>query len=264
MKYLIPLLAFFLSCSLSTFAQRGFNAGVSAMFNNSWILNQNNFETLDQCNAIAKSELAYRFKFGYSVGAVLGYNFNRKYGLQTSINYNKAGQRYKDTFQPGATCPDPYTVERIVDLRYIQIPLHFKYKFDAGKNFRMYTLVGPQIGFLTGVKEEVTILGEKRTDLTDPNEKFNKFDWGVSIGAGTEYFFTENLYVNLGLMAYYGIADANGARIKQLEWFSKNDVSYQSSHNFRVGLIVGVHYLFSSSGPFKDKGDKPVVPGTTN
>lgn len=258
--------AIILSASVSTYAQRGFNVGATAIFSNSWILDQNNFETLDQCDAIARSELAYKFTLGYNVGITYGYNFNKRFGIQSAIYYTKAGQKYEDTFNPGPTCPNPYHVIRKVDLRYIQFPLHFKVKFDAGKNFRMYTLLGPQFGALLSATETVNINDVERTDLTSEDEKFRKFDWGVSLGFGTEYFITKNIYANFGLITYYAIGDLNGEKIKDVEWFSKNDVKYRSSHNFRVGLSVGIHYLFDMSNPFggKDKNDGEVVPGQTN
>lgn len=247
-------------------AQRGINVGVTAIFSNSWILDQNNFETLDGCDAIARSEMAYRFTFGYSAGLTYGYNFNKRLGLQSAIYYSRAGQKYDDTFHPGASCPDPYHVVRNVDLRYLQFPLQLKVKFNAGKKFRMYTLLGPQFGTLLAASERVIINDVERTDLTDPDDKFHKFDWGVTLGAGTEFFFTESLYANFGFITYYAISDLNGDKIKDVEWFSKNDVKYRSSHNFRVGLSIGVHYLFNMQNPFggDKKNEAPVVPGQTN
>lgn len=248
------------------YAQKGFNVGATAIFSNAWILDQNNFETLDQCNAIARSELAYKFTFGYNVGLTYGYNFNKRFGVQSAIYYARAGQKYEDTFNPGPTCPNPYHVVRVVDLRYLQFPVHFKVKFKAGKKFKMYTLLGPQFGALISASETVTINDLERTDLTSPDDKFHKFDWGVSLGAGTEYFFTENMYANIGFITYYAIGDLNSDKIKNVEWFSKNDVKYRSSHNFRVGISVGIHYLFDMSNPFggKEKDGGPVVPGQTN
>ena len=254
---------FILFVALGVQAQRGFNIGFTSLYNFSYILNQNNYETLDQVSVISDSELAYDLKFGYCLGASGGFNFNRKYGIQASILYTKAGQNYEDTFRPGPPYPDPYHVIRQVDLTYLQIPVHFKYKFNAGENFRMYVMAGPAIGFLLRAEETVIINGEQRTDLTDPYDKFNHFDWGVSLGAGTEYFFTKYLYASLGFGTYFGIADMNGRQIKDLEWFSKNDVSYAPSHNFRLGLNVGIHLFISKEDPFSKKKES-VNPGRTN
>lgn len=263
MKKLLITTLFVICLAGATMAQRGFHIGFTSIYNFSYILNQNNYETLDQVPVISKSELAYNLKFGYNLGLSTGYNFNRKYGIQAEILYNLAGQNYEDTFQPGSPYPNPYHVVREVNLRYLQIPLFFKYKFDAGQNFRMYTLVGPTIGFLLSAEETVIINDEERTDLSDPYDKFNHFDWGVSLGAGTEYFFTKYLYLNVGFRTYFGIADMNGPKIKDLEWFSKNDVSYAPSHNFRVGLNVGLHLLISPDNPFGKKTE-PIEPMQTN
>lgn len=245
-------------------AQKGFHVGVSAIFNSSWILNQNNFETLDQCSVIASSELAYTFTFGYNAGLSFGYNFNKKYGIQSGLLFNKAGQLYDDTFNPGAAaCVNPYVVSRKVRLYYLQFPVYFKYKFDAGKHFRMYSLIGPIFAARVGATESVVINGVERTDLLSTDQKFNRFDWGVSLGVGSEYFFTSNLYLNFGLVTYFGVSDLNGPTIKEVEWFSKNDVSYQKSHNFRAGIHLGVNYLFGAGNTFGGK-ESTVIPGQTN
>jgi len=47
------------------------------------------------------------------------------------------------------------------------------------------------------------------------------------------------------------LTDINGKQIQQEEWFSKNDVSYQRSINFRAGLNIGLVYIIPRNGsPF--------------
>ena len=48
------------------------------------------------------------------------------------------------------------------------------------------------------------------------------------------------VYLTAGLHLYYGFLDVNGKAIKDLEWFSKNDISYRRSDNFRGGIQLGV------------------------
>lgn len=241
----------------SVLAQRGVRLGATYNPSAVFIVKQNNYETLDGCAVISRSELDYKAKWGYTVGGIVGFNFNKSLGLYSGIRYVRTGQNYEDTFNPGTQfCPSPYHVVREVDLRYLRVPLMFQYTLSfKNPKFKMYTEIGPYIGWLKSANETVVINDVERTDLTPTIDKFNKMDVGVSFGVGGEYFITRSFYLSLGLATDFGITDMNGTAVKDLEWFSKNDVGYLKSHNFNAGLSIGVHYIFNpgASNPFKKK-----------
>lgn len=252
-KILAYTIALFM-VSTTTYAQRGLHIGVTVAPSAVFIVNQNNYETLDQVPIISRSELDYTAKWGYTAGVVLGFNFNRHWGLQSGVRYVRTGQNYEDTFNPGQGYPSPYHVVREVDLRYIRVPLVGRYKFDfRNKKFKMYTTLGPYVGWLLKASESVVINDVPRTDLTPTKDKFNGFDFGVSAGVGGEYFVIPSVYLSLGLALDYGFLDMNGKAIKDREWFSKNDVSYQKSQNLNAGISLGVHYILNpgSQNPFR-------------
>jgi hypothetical protein len=257
MKKTIILLTISLLISFVGYAQRGLHIGLTIAPSSVFIVNQNNFETLDRVSVISRSELDYKLKWGYAAGLQLGFNFNKHFGLQSGVGYVRTGQNYEDTFNPGAPYPTPYNVVRKVDLRYIRVPLTFQYKFHFNNTkFKMYTSIGPYFGWLLSASESVTLNDTVRTDLTPAIEKFNSLDIGMSLGVGGEYFITKNIYLNMGLAIDYGFTDMNGKAVKNLEWFSKNDVGYKKSNNFNAGLSMGIHYIFNpgASNPFKKKG----------
>jgi hypothetical protein len=257
MKKTTILLAITLLISSVGYAQRGFNIGLIIAPSTVFIVNQNNYETLDRVPVISRSELDYKAKWGYTAGLVLGFNFNKHLGVQTGVRYVRTGQNYDDTFNPGAPWPTPYHVVRKVDLRYVRLPIALRYKFNfKNPDFKMYTSIGAYFGWLVSASESVTLNDTVRTDLTPPKSKFNKLDVGVSVGVGGEYFATKNIYLSLGLAIDYGFTDMNGSAIKDLEWFSKNDVGYKKSNNFNAGLSVGIHYILNpgATNPFKRKG----------
>ncbi|MDX2001256.1 MAG: porin family protein [Chitinophagales bacterium] len=259
----LSLILLISGASLWSNAQNGFHIGSTSTFGGSWILNQNNYETLEGCAVISKSELGYRFKFGYNLGVQMGYNFNNRIGIVWAVTYNQAGQNYEDTFNPGAAfCPDPYHVVRKIDLKYLQVPLYFKYTFGPyGKRIQYYGMLGPQLGIMLKPTETVVINGVEKTDLQSANLKFHDFDFGLALGAGADIYLNQHIYFEIGALTYLG-TDINGNYVRNLEWFSKNDVGYQSSHNFRLGLDVGIHYLFNKTAenPFKKKEGVPIPP----
>jgi hypothetical protein len=154
-------------------------------------------------------------------------------------------------------------VVREVDLSYLRVPLTFRYKFPLrNKDFKIYTSAGLYAGWLLQASETVVVNGFNRTDLTPTKEKFDAVDMGMNIGFGAEYFLSPSLFLSLGIASDFGLLDMNGAAIKDLEWFSKNDVGYKISRNFNAGVSIGVHYIFNpgSQSPFNKKGDKGGAP----
>ncbi len=254
MKKLLACIIALSFIAAHSYAQRGLHIGATIAPSAVFIANQNNYETLDQVPVISRSELDYTAKWGYTAGLVLGFNFNKHWGIQSGVRYVRTGQNYEDTFNPGQGYPTPYNVVREVDLRYIRLPLAVKYKFHfKNEKFKMYTTLGPYFGWLLKASESVVINDVPRTDLTPTEDKFNHFDLGASFGVGGEYFITKNLYMNLGLALDYGFLDMNGKAIKDREWFSKNDVEYNTSQNFNAGISIGVHYIINpgADNPFR-------------
>jgi opacity protein-like surface antigen len=220
--------------------QKGLHAGFRAGISSAWILPQNNARTLEDYPDIAKSELAYKLKFGYNFGGVLGYNFNNNYGFQTEFLYEKTGQDYEDNFTPQA---GPLNAIRNIDLSYLSIPVLFKYTSKNKENIKAYGLIGPQFGYLLRAKETVILNSVEKIDNIKAFDKFRHFDGGLGIGGGVDMFFMQNFYLNIGIYTYFGLSDINSDEIRN--FISKNDNQYQGSKNFRGNLNIGFHYLFS-------------------
>lgn len=242
MKAKICVFAVLLCCGSinNMYAQKGIHVGFGTAITSAWIINQNNAKTLEDYPDISKSELAYKIKFGYRFGGIVGYNFKNHYGLQFQINYEKTGQNYEDNFSPFG---GPLNVVRNVDLTYVSIPFLFKYISRKGHNVKAYGMAGPQINFLLKASEVVILNGTEKIDSLSANDKFNAFDFGFGIGGGADIFLKQNFYFNVGLYSYIGISDINSEAVKS--FISKNDNAYKGSKNFRGGLSVGFHYMFT-------------------
>ncbi len=245
--------------TIGGYAQKGFHLGVSGTFSSTWILNQNNYGTLEpfKQSYVKQSEMDYLATWGGNAGVVLGYNFTNNLGLQAEVQYNVTGQKYKDNFEGPAIVPvdtgmlslgsatERVEVTRVIKLSYLQIPLMFKVITKKGKKVKFFFCIGPQIGFRTAASEQVKLeeIPYDRLALP-PSEKFKTVDIGLAMQLGVVVFATDYLFVDIGLSTYGGLNDLNGKKLKALDWYSKNDVAYQKSYNFRAGLMAGVHYLF--------------------
>jgi hypothetical protein len=234
-------------------AQKGFHIGASGTFNSAWILNQNNYGTLGpfQLGVVRSSEMNYKLTWGGNAGIVLGYNFKKNWGIQTEIQYNITGQKYEDNFEGPATIPEGtftgrVNVKRDIRLSYLQIPLLAKFICSKGRTAKFFMCLGPQVGVRLTAREEVRIANYiYLPDSLDynPKQKFQTIDVGIALQLGTEIYVTDHLYFDVGLSVYGGLYDINGNALRNLDWYSKNDVNYQKSYNFRGGLMVGLHYI---------------------
>ncbi len=263
LRFLIAVLFF----ASSVRAQEGFHIGVNGAFNASFILNQNNYGTLAPFSQppVKQSELAYIFTPGGNAGINLGYNFKRDWGVEAHLLYNKAGQHYEDDMSGPAVLPqgtfgtpgnNRVKVKRNIDFQYLQIPVLVKYSV-GDKLTKFYVSAGPVIGTRLTAKENVNIAGYDY--LPDSikfttNEKFSPIDFGFALNFGVEIWFKEAWFINIGLHSFCSILDINGKKMREVDYYSKNDIEYQQSRNFYTGLNVGVNYLFNKNKVKPDKG----------
>lgn len=236
------------------FAQKGFHIGASGTFSSTFIYTQNNYGTLAPFTkgVVRVSEMDYKLTWGGSGGIVLGYNFNSWAGLQAEIQYNSTGQKYEDNFIGPAVIPEGtfgsdverVNVTRNIRLSYLRIPIMAKFNTNKGHVAKFYGALGPQIGIRTSAKEKVTIAGYDYDALAfTSDQKFQRVDVSIALQLGVELYATDHLYFNIGISGFAGLYDINGKVLKQLDWYSKNDVSYKKSYNANAGLVVGVHYI---------------------
>lgn len=256
MKKLYAIAALLSFCAY-TYAQTGFDIGVSGTFNSSWIYTQNNYGTLAPFqNAIIRtSEMDYLPTWGGNGGLSIGYNFNRFVGAKVEVQYSTAGQKYEDNFEGPAIIPqdtfgspsERVNVKRQIKLSYVQIPVMVKVMTKKGRVAKFFAALGPQFGFRTFAQENVQVANYEYTYSPianfSPKDKFKSVDVGIALQFGTDIYATDHLYIEVGLNVYQGLTDINGKKLRDLGWYSQNDVEYHKSYNARFGLMVGVHYI---------------------
>lgn len=222
LSVLIILSCIFLSANLK--AQSGFHAGIHAGYNVVGIFDPETYGAPDY---------EYKPKYGFLVGAALGYDFVSFIGIQTELNYAKMGHDVKKDYPSGES------ILREIDFDYIQIPLMAKVRLGGG-DVRYYLLFGPQFSFLTKASIYSTETAEVVTDAIE-NGNFKKNDFGLSLGTGADILLVDNLFINAGLRFYYGLSDINTD--DPAFWQNKTKIN-EFSNNGYGGLDVGIHYYF--------------------
>jgi hypothetical protein len=225
----------------------------------------------------------YVFTWGGQVGADIGYNFSKRFGIDFQPSFSWAGQTYDDNFtgpvaaianpnqgtgQPqyipdpsvvanpvNPSNPTPYfsgtyayvNVRREVKFTYLQFPLYAKFQTHIGDIANYYLMLGPQINYRESASETIWVnyWQYRYPNELSPDQKFQKIDYGIAFNTGVDIYATDWMYFNIGLAGFYAINDLNGDALKDLGWFDKNHVSYQPSHNFYLGLHAGVHFYIT-------------------
>jgi len=132
-------------------------------------------------------------KSGYHVGAFAEIRFN-KFAIQPEVYYSSEGGKWNTTVNNG-------TVEHDFNLKYVNVPLMFKYYLTNGIAIE----AGPQAGFLTEKNM-------KFADLDPDSAKFNDFDFSVNVGLSI------NLPLHLMLSARYNAGLTNVVDHPDVDW----------------------------------------------
>ncbi len=290
-KFKITLIVFMSFLTLTTSAHRkmkrlyfdgmmrtGLHIGVQGSLNSTWILQQNNYNTLNlfYIPIVRQSEMDYVFTWGGQVGGNIGYNFKKRWGIEFHPSFSWAGQTYDDnftgpvaavynstsnTFSPdpnvvanpvNPTNPNPYfsgtykyvNVRREVKFTYLQFPIYAKYQTHIGDIASYYLMLGPQFNYRESASENIWVNHSlyKYPNELGVDQKFQKVDYGISLNTGVDIYATDWMYFNIGIVSFIALNDLNGDVLKQLGWYDKNHVSYQESRNFYIGLHGGIHF----------------------
>ena len=223
--------------------EKTFEVGLQGGYNNTWIINQNNY---------GLPELDYEIYWGGGFNLQAGYNFTNEMGIFTEIGMTSTGQEYKGNML------DYDVVSRIIDMKYLNVPIFFKYTVGEG-TARFRFLVGPQFSFLQKAEQPTYTLDgvdissipeyqdwEMSNGKTvnvgqeDIKERFNSMDVSIVIDLGADIFLMKDvLYLSAAARLYYGLIDINAT-----DYQVKNfDGNYDPSHNAGGGLYVGIHYI---------------------
>lgn len=171
---------------------------------------------------------------GFMMGFTARYIEEKHFGIIAEVNFEQRG--WKETFEGY-----DYAYQR--RLSYVQIPILTHIYFGSNK-FHGFFNAGPEVAFLLG---ESTSANFDYTDVKSiPDfpttnrytEQFtlkakNKFDYGISAGAGIEFIARNKSSYNLEARFYYGLRDVFSNHKKD---------PFAGSSGMALMLTLGYHY----------------------
>ena len=173
----------------------------------------------------------------------------------TEFQLSLQGQKYKDKQSwDGNTFT---IVERDINLKYLNIPVFFKYMFGT-QSTQFRVLVGPQFGILIDAEQEYLRDGKRvKTyitdnegndfDVTDPNinDRIEPLDIGIVLDVGADISLSDKFYINAGLRFNYGFMDINAEPYQIINYKQE---PYEPSNNLWGGLYLSINYRWDVEG----------------
>ena len=213
--FAVLLIIFFTTC----YAHAQFNFGVRAGFNCTKIWHGESISTI--------------MKSGLLFGAVAEYSVNNKFSITSGIIFATQGYKNLSTVSwDGIDNGGTNKVKDVINLNYIQIPIHVRYKPDN----RLLLWAGPYFGFAVGGKEKSKWFedGKKKHVFVhrlkfggDDYSNYRIFDFGLNVGIAKQF---SNIQVGL---------EGNNSLISITKSSTYNN---DSAYNF--GIALSVTYMF--------------------
>lgn len=171
---------------------------------------------------------------GMTVGFTARYMEEKHFGIIAEVNLEQRG--WKELFEG-------YDYQYSRQLTYVQIPVLTHIYFGSNK-FHGFFNAGPEMGFLIG--EKISANFDYKNIVTIPEfpkvnrntEQFtlktkNKFDYGISAGAGIEMIAKNKSSFNLEGRFYYGLRDVFSNHKKD---------TFSASSSLSIMVTLGYHY----------------------
>ncbi len=132
-------------------------------------------------------------------GILLGFNLTPNVGFQGEIDYYKVKQKFVD-----------HNLDRIVDIKYINIPVLLSLNTGKGKPINLNFVMGPQFGFNAGTNFSSS--GSDSADSLKAVFAVKKGDIGFAYGAGLEFALNaaHTARFDIGYRGFYGFVDTDG------------------------------------------------------
>jgi hypothetical protein len=209
--------------------------GGGGNFNSTWIVHQNTY---------GEPLMKYQFTPSYAVNANIGLDFSPHWGVKMELGYTLLGQKYKDT-QYGLPA------NRTIDLNYFLLPVMLKFR-AGGEKTKFYAMAGPELGLLLSASQvyqrngvDAPVFNNPQAGPIDVSQKsitnrYTKAAGDIRLDLGVELTPSKHFMIDIGLSSAYSITDLNAP-----SWRLLNDTGhYNISHDFYVGLNLGLNYMF--------------------
>jgi hypothetical protein len=145
-------------------------------------------------------------KFGFNIGLAADYEFQPDMAIQTGLFFSSKGAKVTREY-------NSVSGEFKQNLNYLQLPVHFAYKYEVMPATRLVFHAGPYIAYGVGGKSEITSGSVSITNdkvFGDEDYQYKPFDAGLGLGVGAELGqFLLDLGWDMGLVNISRIDDGN-------------------------------------------------------
>jgi hypothetical protein len=198
-----------------------FEVGFITSFGNSWLFNNDVKNGLN-----SKSLIKNNLSTGYSIGSIIGYNFNKKSGVELGYDFYSVHKQGYDFYYQGRL------VDNDIRLKQQKASLVYKFRFNDNDNNKRNFLIKTGLFFAHSTKERLLMDGIENNS----NSSFDTFNYGLNLGAGIEH--------NLSKFKFeYGVKTEIG-----FHNITANTVNLPKKFDYATTYIlagyVSVRYLF--------------------
>ena len=226
--------------SLSANAQKGSEVSLYYLPENTHISTNNQDKNLKN-----------KFSLAGGGGISYTYNFTDKIGIQIGGVYTSHNQKWKAHINNSPS----YDWKGKKRLDYFNIPLLVRYRYRVSPRIKSAFYVGAELSFLLkGAGGNVILKHSDNGDYFDlpssNNNFYNRMVYQAVAGWGLDFRVSPMLTFNTAVRIEYGINDGANKKVTYMgqpfyNWSSPNN-NFRS-HNWAVGLLVGMSYRIPTS-----------------
>lgn len=172
-------------------------------------------------------------KMGAMMGGIFRYIEEKHFGLQVELNVEQRG--WKEKFEG-------YDFQFQRQLTYLQLPM-LTHIYFGNWPYRVFFNAGPEVGYMIASKTTSNFDYSHLSNIENfPNKRNtdqfnlpvkNRFDYGISLGAGVEWQMNHKHSLQAEARFYYGLNDV----------FSNHKADTFSGSN-SMSVTVSLGYLF--------------------
>lgn len=194
------------------------------------------------------------FPNGFLFGFTIEKNFNKNWGVYTSLEYSFQNLKEIDS-EPLASGT---TVDS--DFEYLKLPVMAQYSRPVGASSSLYLILrqGFQVSRLIDYytirdnrlstviydsAERYFYGKEKGIENRASNQAYRPYTFGVVGSAGLKKHFSDHFSYSFHIRYEFDITNSDDEI-----WYS-----YGSNHNYRVGLVLGIQYKIGGSSEISTK-----------
>ncbi len=174
------------------------------------------------------------FKLGY--GLDIDFHLIEKLSVGLGVYYNPQGIK-EETIEYETSDFEHYFH---ADMKYLRIPLNFKYYFLQTENYNLIFSIGVGYNYLLDVSDDLRLaIGFISTPISDPQERYNKYFIDAGLSVEYDYKILDRLYLISKIEGILGLT-----RFHAPYRIASNANVDINSRILSVGISIGFGYLF--------------------